>query len=80
MTNYIYKNYAGGATMSKTNIDLADDLVEEGLILTHLKTKKELVNYALKELVRRERRKGILNLEGKVEWEGDLKEMRKSRV
>ena len=66
--------------MSKTNIDLADDLVEEGLILTHLKTKKELVNYALKELVRRERRKGILNLEGKVEWEGDLKEMRKSRV
>ena len=66
--------------MSKTNIDLADDLVEEGLILTHLKTKKELVNYALKELVKRERRKGILNLEGKVEWEGDLKEMRKSRV
>ena len=66
--------------MSKTNIDLADDLVEEGLILTHLKTKKELVNYALKELVMRERRKGILNLEGKVEWEGDLKEMRKSRV
>ena len=66
--------------MSKTNIDLADDLVEEGLILTRLKTKKELVNYALKELVMRERRKGILNLEGKVEWEGDLKEMRKSRV
>ena len=66
--------------MSKTNIDLADDLVEEGLILTHLKTKKELVNYALKELVKRERRKGILNLEGKVEWEGDLKEMRKSRI
>ncbi len=66
--------------MSKTNIDLADDLVEEGLILTRLKTKKELVNYALKELVMRERRKGILNLEGKVEWEGDLNEMRKSRV
>lgn len=66
--------------MSKTNIDLADDLVEEGLILTRLKTKKELVNYALKELVIRERRKGILNLEGKVEWEGDLNEMRKSRV
>ena len=66
--------------MSKTNIDLADDLVEEGLSLTHLKTKKELVNYALKELVLRERRKGILALEGKVQWEGDLNEMRKSRV
>lgn len=66
--------------MSKTNIDLADDLVEEGLIFTRLKTKKELVNYALKELVMRERRKIILTLEGKVEWEDDLNEMRKSRV
>ncbi len=66
--------------MSGTNIDLADDLVEKGLSLTHLKTKKELVNYALKELVKRERQKGILELEGKVEWGGDLNEMRKSRV
>ena len=66
--------------MSRTNIDLADDLVEEGLFLTHLKTKKELVNYALKELVKRERLKGILDLEGKVEWTGDLEDMRKNRV
>ncbi|MDH3975694.1 MAG: type II toxin-antitoxin system VapB family antitoxin [Deltaproteobacteria bacterium] len=66
--------------MSRTNIDLADDLVAEGLSLTKLKTKKELVNYALEELIKRERRKGILEIEGKIEWEGNLDEMRKSRV
>jgi hypothetical protein len=62
--------------VSGTNIDPADDLVEEDLSLTHFKTKNELLNYALKELVRRERRKGILDLEEKI----DLKEMRKIRV
>jgi len=80
ITLYVYENHAGGVVVSRTNIDIADDLIEEGLSLTHLKTKKELVNYALKELVKRERRKGILTLEGKVEWEGDLNDMRKSRV
>jgi Arc/MetJ family transcription regulator len=66
--------------MSRTNIELDDKLVAEGLRLTRKKTKKELVNYALEELVRRERRKGLLSLKGKVEWVGDLAEMRRSRV
>jgi len=66
--------------MSRTNVVLDDKLVEEALNLTHLKTKKEVVNYALKELVRKMRRKGLLKLEGKVEWEGNLAEMRKGRV
>jgi len=48
--------------------------------LTHMSTKKELVNYALKELVRKIKRKKVLELEGKVEWTGDLAEMRKSRI
>jgi len=43
------------------------------------KTKKELVNFALREVVRREKAKGILALEGKVKWQGNLREMRKSR-
>lgn len=66
--------------MSRTNIVLDDRLVEEALNLTHLKTKKEVVNYALKELVRKTKRKGLLKLEGKVEWEGNLAEMRKNRI
>ena len=65
--------------MSRINIALDDRLVKEALNLTHLKTKKEVVNYALEELVRKIKRKGLLKLEGKVRWEGSLSEMRKSR-
>lgn len=56
--------------MSRTNIVLDDRLVKEALSLTHFKTKKEVVNYALQELVRKIKRKGLLELEGKVKWEG----------
>lgn len=66
--------------MSRTNIVIDDRLVHEALRLTRLKTKKELVNYALEELVRKRRRKGLLKLEGRVVWTGDLAEMRKSRT
>jgi Arc/MetJ family transcription regulator len=44
----------------------------------HKKTKKEIVNYALEELVKRHRRKRLLEIEGRVAWKGDLEEMRKN--
>ena len=64
----------------RTNIVLDDDLVREGLKLTKLKTKKELINFALKELIARKKRKKLLNLEGKVEWVGDLNKMREGKI
>ena len=66
--------------MLRTNIELDEKLVNEAMKLTHIKTKKELVNYAIEELVHKLKRKKILDLEGKVEWTGDLSEMRKSRI
>ena len=63
----------------RTNIVIDDKLIQEGLAYTGLKTKKELVNYALKELVYRKKRRSILELEGKLHWEGDLEEMRGNR-
>jgi len=66
--------------MSRTNIELNDKVLKEALKLTKMKTKKDLVNYALEELIKKLRRKKILELEGKVEWEGNLNEMRTSRV
>ena len=68
--------------MSRTTIDIDDKLVQEGLNITHLnlKTKKELVHYALEELVKKEKRKRILELKGKVQWEGNLRKMRTGRV
>ena len=66
--------------MARTNIVINDRLVKDGLKLTNLKTKKELVNYAFEELVKRMRRKGLLKLEGMVKWEGSLDDMRRSRL
>ena len=65
--------------MHRTNIELDERLVKEGMRLFKKKTKKELVNFALREIIRREKAKAILALEGKVKWEGDLREMRKNR-
>lgn len=65
--------------MKRTNIVIDEDLVKKGLELTGIKTQKDLVNYALRQLVRRESQKEILNLKGKVHWEGNLDGMRESR-
>jgi Arc/MetJ family transcription regulator len=65
--------------MHRTNVELDEKLVKEGMRLFKKKTMKELIHFALSELIRREKTKGILDLEGEVEWEGDLKKMRKAR-
>ena len=54
--------------MKRTNIDLDEELVKEGLELTHFKTKKELVNHALKEFIAWKKRNLLLEWEGKVEF------------
>ncbi|AHF91596.1 hypothetical protein OPIT5_16565 [Opitutaceae bacterium TAV5] len=66
--------------MKRTNIVLDENLIRQGLKLTGIKTRKELVNHALTQLVRREKQTGLLDLRGKVKWEGDLNAMRKARV
>jgi Arc/MetJ family transcription regulator len=70
----------GSTPMRRTNIELNEKLVDEAMQLTHKKTKKDLVNYALEELVRKLKRKKILELEGNVDWIGNLAETRKCRL
>ncbi|OHE24678.1 MAG: transcriptional regulator of the Arc/MetJ class [Syntrophobacterales bacterium RBG_19FT_COMBO_59_10] len=65
--------------MMRTNIVIDEELIEKGIRYTGLRTKKELVNYALLELIQRKERREILRLKGKLHWEGDLEEMRRSR-
>ncbi len=66
--------------MARTNIELDDKILKDAIKLTHLRTKKEVVNYALEELVKKLRRKKILELEGKVMWEGNLDDLRTGRT
>ena len=60
----------------RTNIVLDDKLVEKGMAITGIKTKNELVNFALKSLIAREKMYKILGLKGKVNWEESIEESR----
>lgn len=59
-----------------TQVTVNTDLIEQGLHITGLKNRRELVNFALRELIRRENQKKLLELKGQVQWEGDLTVMR----
>jgi Arc/MetJ family transcription regulator len=65
--------------MKRTNIVMDEALVRQGLKFTGLKTRRALVHQALEELVRREKQMGLLALEGKIKWTGDLNKMRRNR-
>jgi Arc/MetJ family transcription regulator len=63
----------------RTNIDIDDDVLREAQRLVGTRTKRETVDLALRELVARHRRLGVLDLRGRVHWEGDLAESRRGR-
>lgn len=62
----------------RTNIVLDKELVETALKATGLKTKRQLVEHALRELVRHHQQRKLLDLKGKIIWEGDLASMREA--
>jgi Arc/MetJ family transcription regulator len=66
--------------MSRTNIDIDDELIAEVMRQYGLKTKKDAVDLALRRLVRpRLSPEFFESLRGSG-WEGDLDEMRRSKV
>jgi Arc/MetJ family transcription regulator len=60
----------------RTNVVIDDDLMDEALKVSHLKTKKDAVEEGLKLLVQRKKQENIRNLRGKLSWKGDLDDMR----
>ncbi len=60
----------------RTNIVVDDNLMAEALKLSNIKTKKGVVETALKLLVQVKRQEEIRKLKGKLHWEGKLSEMR----
>jgi Arc/MetJ family transcription regulator len=63
----------------RTNIEIDDAVLREAQALTGTRTKRETVDLALRELVSRHRRIGVLDLRGRVHWDGDLDESRRGR-
>ena len=60
----------------RTNIVIDDKLMKETLRLTGLKTKREAVELGLRTLVGLRRQEEIRRFRGKLDWQGDLADMR----
>ena len=64
----------------RTNIVIDDHLIHQAMQLTGIRTKREVVDTALRLLVKLEQQKAVLALEGQIPWEGDLENSRQSRI
>lgn len=60
----------------RTNIEIDEKLMDEILQKTSIKTKKEAVDTALREFLRKIKLQELADLRGKIKWEGSLEEMR----
>lgn len=60
----------------RTNIVIDDELMTNALKATGLRTKKEVVEQGLKLILRQNQQQSVRKLRGKLNWEGDLDEMR----
>ena len=60
----------------RTNIVIDDRLMAEAMSASGAKTKREVVEEALRMLVRIRRQSEIRKFRGKLHWEGDLEAMR----
>jgi Arc/MetJ family transcription regulator len=61
----------------RTNIEIDDKLIKRARKLSKLKTKKDIVQVALENLIKTLNRKSLIELKGKINWEGDLSKMRR---
>jgi Arc/MetJ family transcription regulator len=66
--------------MTRTNIDIDDELIAEAMRRYGLKTKKEAVDLALRRLVGPRLTREFLKALRGIGWDGDLEAMRMSAV
>jgi len=61
----------------RTTLNIDDDALQAAMSFAQGRTKTEVINEALRRFVRAKRRRQLLQLQGKVEWEGDIDALRK---
>ncbi len=64
----------------RTNVVIDDELMAEAMRCTGLKTKRAVIEEALRTLIRLKSQEQVRALRGKLRWEGDLAAMREGRV
>ncbi|MBO1351780.1 MAG: type II toxin-antitoxin system VapB family antitoxin [Hormoscilla sp. GUM202] len=64
-----------------TNVELNEELVKEAFRLTKLNTEKELIEFALQELIRTRKKRNLLDLSGQIQFTSnyDYKALRETR-
>lgn len=62
----------------RTNIEIDEELMSDALKATGLKTKKDAVELGLKTLIKLHKQAEIRHFKGKLEWSGDLDDMRQA--
>jgi Arc/MetJ family transcription regulator len=63
----------------RTNIEIDDELMRAALAATGLRTKRAVVEEALRLLVRLKQQEQMKTAFGKMPWDGDLQAMRRDR-
>lgn len=64
--------------MGRTNVVIDDKLLARVMKLYGLRTKRETIDFALRQAAGSYDPKGLLELKG-IGWEGDLEQMRRTR-
>ena len=64
----------------RTNIVLDEELVEKAQELTGIKTKRAIVDEALRVLIRLYDQAEVRQLRGQLRWEGDIDAARLARI
>ncbi|MEG4576709.1 type II toxin-antitoxin system VapB family antitoxin [Microcoleus sp. N3A4] len=65
----------------KSPLELDEELVKEAFRLTNFKTEKELIDFALQELIRTRKKRNLLDLSGQIQFaiDYDYKALRENR-
>jgi len=67
--------------MGRTNIEIDDALVEKAMRLSGARTKREVVDIALRRLIQKGAAyRAMRRLRGKLAWEGDVDHSRAART
>ncbi len=61
----------------RTTLDIPNDLIDKAMIITHAKTKTELIKLALENIIKQEKINKIINFHGKLDLDINLNDLRK---
>jgi len=60
----------------RTTLDLPEDLLQKAMSVAHIKTKTNVITYALQELIRKSELLELKNFKGKIDLNIDLNTIR----